>query len=94
MNIILVSNLEIASQAEKTKIHRNDVLCIHCVIKKMLPDWAVKNIDYLFMWDYCSEMTTLFFRAKLEQCVSLVLYFFIANVTCVVSYPLYPGFDV
>lgn len=54
----------------------------------------MKNRDYLFLWDCCSEMTTLVFRAKPEQCVSLVLYFFIAIVTCVVSYPLYPGFDV
>lgn len=54
----------------------------------------MKNIDYLFMWDYYSEMTALFFRAKSEQCLSLLLYFiFIANVMCGL-YLSYPGFDV
>lgn len=54
----------------------------------------MKNTDYLSMWDICSEMTTLFFRAKPEQCVSLILYFLIPNVAYGISYPLYPGFDV
>lgn len=47
--LTLFNNLKTANQAEKTKIYMNDVLCILCVIKKILQSWAVKNIDYLFM---------------------------------------------
>lgn len=35
-SLTLINNSEIASQAEKAKIHMNDVLHVHCVIKKIL----------------------------------------------------------